>query len=372
MSQRLILIIALTCAPAVFAKASQKGEVAPSEGMRKYAESLSFLLQNMGAPAARDQAIEKQVKQHLSNLMNISHEIQDTMLSMATDPLMRYLSLDIPQQFSRIEEAYSKGNPQIARQLLRNTSQYCLACHSSSASKHSSALQFSDPMPNLPPLEKAEYFSATRQHEKALLVYEQLLSQNNIARSEPQTWLSAISNMIALTVRMRQSPHLSLETSSRFLQEAKKLTGEQQAMLRAWRQSAQDWVAEGKQERKVDELLKHAQSLLAKGHNKNQSHSTHGFVDYLRVMNAVNELVMRTDQAALRAGAFRLAGQAMEKMAGVYVWMRPDVYYEACIRSHPKSKEASRCWQDLSSHLQISPEALQKLPWYQNLQSLVR
>lgn len=316
--------------------------------MQKYAENLAILLQNLRAFENNPNKEQKNaVIQALEQLKGLSHNVQATMVYYSVDPVMRYLSLDLPKQFSRIETAYTSGNYNHARYLLRQTTQYCVGCHSASANKNSTQLNFAEPLQNLSELEKAEYYSATRRHEKAMLAYEKFLTDKKFKISQPELWLKAVQNLLAITIRMRNDAPTTLEMISTLLEEGSYLP-QQKDMLRSWRASAKSWSLEKiNQKLSTEELFKKAQGLLDKGDALSAKVENLGYIEYMRAMTLYNELAMSNAPDALKAISYLKTGQTSENLKDVFIWMRPEAYYEACIRLRPHFPEAKACWKQL-------------------------
>lgn len=313
--------------------------------MQKFSENLSLLLLNLNAFQSTPPPEQKnKVIGALRELKGLSHAFQPTMGIYAVDPIMKYISLDLPQQFGKIESAYTSGNYPQARYLLRQTTQLCVGCHSSSANKQSAVLQFSEPVNHLSHLEKAEYFAATRRHEEAMLAYEKALSDKQFKSSQPELWAKAVENLLAITIRIRNDAHITLEMCSSLLEEGGH-NPDQKEMLQTWRASAKAWTQESLgQKLKGSETLTKAQALFEKGEVLGKKSSSFGYIEYLRAMSLLNELAMSPEPDALKAKAFALAGQTSERLKDIFLWLHPDAYYEACIRSNPRSPEAKACW----------------------------
>ncbi len=328
--------------------------------MQKFAEQLSFLLQNMPAMGQPSAEQKSKVLQSLQLLKNSSHQVQSTMQLYAVDPVMRYLSLDLPRHFAGIESAYSQGQYAQARYLLRKTTQTCVACHSASSNKNSAVMSFPEPMAGIGQLERAEYFAATRRHEEAMLAYEKMLKDRDFKTAQPERWTEALSNLIAITIRLRNSPHVTLEMLSSLLEEPA-LRPEQKAMLQAWRAEAKTWTQEKLNPKlsSTDILLK-AQSLYQEGLQASKKIPQGGYIAYLRAMTLLNELAMSSAPEELKANGFYLSGEIAQKLKDIQIWSHPEAYYEACIRSRPHSAQSQKCWGSVKS-LALTPEQSKQL-----------
>lgn len=312
--------------------------------MQKYAENLAVLLLNIGAleqtPAEES---KKAVLDALAQLKAMSHTMQSSVSVYTVDPIMPYLTLDVAAQFARVEAAYLSGNRLHARYLLRQTTQACMGCHAAATNKNSARMQFPEPAPQISELEKAAYYSATRRHEEAILAYERYLKDPNLKIAQPALWQDAMEDLLALTIRLRQSSSTTLEMISAILQEGG-YTPEQSELLKVWRMSAKSWSQEKLNPGLQGEaLFAKAQALAAAGDSLASKGPKRGYIEWMRVMGLINELSRSQASEAIKAEGYRLAGEVSGKLKGNLAWMHPEAYFEACIRLKPHSPLAQSC-----------------------------
>jgi len=346
----LILILALAgsippaAAKTDSAKTVSEPPLAARPTMQKYAENVAILLQNLKAFDNNPNKEQKQsVVQALTTLKGLSHDVRPTLDLYALDPVMRYLSIDLTAQFNKIEEAYQTANYPYARYLLRQTTQYCVGCHAASSIKHSAVVMFKEPSGTMSELERAEYFSATRRHEEAMLAYERFLSDKKFKKAQPELWEKAVQNLLGITIRIRQDASITLEMVSALLDEGG-YSPKQTEMLQVWRSSAKAWQLEGLDKKgKAPEMLEKARQLMLKGQKIQERGRNFGFIEYMRAASLLNEVALSDIPDDLKAQAYLLTGQTSENLRDVFLWMHPEAYYEACIRIKPKSREAKEC-----------------------------
>ncbi len=335
--------------PSQKAQTDQSQSVRPT--MQKYSENVGILLQNMRG-FEENPSPEKKVKvlATLKILKGLSHNVQASLANYEVDPVMKSLSLDLPQQFARIETAYEGRRFDYAYFLLRQTTQYCIACHASSSIKQSAPLSFPQPIAHLSDMEKAEYFGATRQHEQAMLAYEHFLADKELQIAEADLWLKAMSNLLAITIRIRNDAAMTLEMISARLEKGPYLP-RQMELLQTWRNSAKQWSLEPlKQQRSSEELLLKAETLLDSGRSLALKGVGFGIVDLMRAMNLLNEINMSQTSLKVKAKAYLLSGRASEYLNDLFVWMHPETYYEACIRIHSQTRDAKECLKALEEY----------------------
>jgi hypothetical protein len=358
----LFLILALAggvqpaAVPTEATKTSNEPAPAARPTMQKYAENVAILLQNLRAFDNNPSKEQKQsVTQALATLKGLSHDVRPTLDLYAVDPVMRHLSIDLTTQFTKIEDAYNAGNYPYSRYLLRQTTQYCVGCHAASSVKHSAVVMFKEPSGNLSELERAEYFSATRRHEEAMIAYEKFLSDKKFKKAQPELWEKAVQNLLAITIRIRQDASITLEMISALLDEGG-YTPQQTEMLQVWRQSAKAWQREPLDKKiKGKEALEKVRQMMGKGQKLNERGTNFGFIEYMRAGSLLNELAMSDMADALKAQAYLLTGQTSENLRDLFLWMRPEAYYEACIRIRPRTPEARECRKQWEFYQQKNP-----------------
>ncbi len=311
--------------------------------LQKFADNLAILLLSLGAYNDPTSDQKNRIVIALNKLKVLAPEVQPQILSHATDPVMRFLSWDMPKQFLRIEAAVNAGTYNYARYLLRQTTQFSVGLHSTNGPKNPNILQFPEPPNNMSELEKAEYYAAIKRYEEAMLAYERVLGDKQFKIRRPELWLKAVENLMAITIRIRKNAHITLEMSSALLEEGG-YTNSQKEMLQAWRNSAKVWTAEEiNQKFSGADLLTKAQQIIEKGNQLTVKGENFGSIEYMRAIALLSDLAQSNEPDALKSRSFLLAGKTSEKLRNVFLWMYSDAYYEACIRAHPHSAESREC-----------------------------
>lgn len=329
------------------------------QNLKTAGEELGSILQ-FGTAFENPSSDQKaRIIQSFKNLEAISHAAKTTAaMKSAVDPVMRYVSLDMPAQFARLQSVYSKGNYAHARYIFKQTVHYCVSCHVVASPKNPGLLPFPAPLKGTSELEKAEYFADSRKLKDAMLAYEKALVNKQFMVSQPQQWMTALENLLAITITDRNDAHITLEMCSRLLENGG-LSAQQKDLLTSWRTSAKSWTKEKLKPRYNGAgFLSRAQQLIEQGNALSQKGRSWGYVEYLRAMNMVNELAIRGETEMLKASGFRLAGEVSEKLKSVTVWMYPEVYYEACVRAVPHTSESQRCWKNYEAFQSREPHTL--------------
>jgi hypothetical protein len=175
-------------------------------------------------------------------------------------------------------------------------------------------------------LEQAEYFAATRQFDRAVIHFENGLKDPAWAKAHSARWNDAIQKLLAIVVRVRKSPSLSMEMVSRFLDTAsypRELAG----AARLWRGHLKEWRAEAPGSESMESasrLIERADALVSRG----DPHA--GFVLYLRASSILHERLAVERASRERGRMLYLAGVASQALKDTNFWALPEELFRAC------------------------------------------
>jgi tetratricopeptide (TPR) repeat protein len=328
-------------APVMAPNAAAPGD--SKAALQKFADGLAIILLNLGPSQDPTPEQKNRIMIALKNMKGIAADVQPLLVASGADPVMRYITFDLFKQLLRLEAAISTGTFPYARYLLRQITHSTIPWQAGQTAKTPGILQFTEPPASLGELEKAEYYAAIKRYEEAMLAYERVLNDKQFRKARPDVWERAVENLMAITIRVRNDAHITLEMTSALRDESVSSPA-QKEMLLAWRNSAKAWTTEVvNQKMSGTDLLNKAQQLIEKGQQLNSKGRNLGMIEYLRGMSLLNELAMTQEPDALKARGFQLNGKTSEKLRHVSIWMHADAYYEACIRARPHSVESREC-----------------------------
>jgi hypothetical protein len=81
---------------------------------------------------------------------------------------------------------------------------------------------------------------------------------------------------------------------------------------------------------------------------------------------------MSGESDALKAQGYLLTGETSEKLRNIFLWMHPEAYYEACIRSRPRSMEAKKCYKNIEAYQAKNKDVLLEKDVLRQLSELAR
>jgi hypothetical protein len=312
--------------------------------------TLSRLIPAIASQEAPDGAQQAELLAFSRDLSRMAHEVSGSKKTPNADPALRFVSREFRKDMAEATRALERGDWAAGRERLRATTRYCLGCHSLHASSRNDAPAFR--LPGRPgsysELERAEFYAATRQFALAIIHFENALKDPRWAREHPAQWNDAVQKLLAIVVRVRGNPSLTLEMISRFFDTAS-YPRELAHAARLWRGQAKAWRLERRAEGRepsADRRLARAASLLEQAEALLRSQGPHsGFILYLRASSILHDLMAAPPRGVPMERILYLAGLASEGMAQTNFWTLPVDFFRACVRvsPDPRGEWAARC-----------------------------
>ncbi len=256
------------------------------------------------------------------------------------------------------ETNYRAGYKDYARSQLRTVTGFCMACHT----RGEMAQEFKDSedlvmKAKLTPLQKAEYFAATRQFDRALEYYDQVVSQPAADEVAIRDINRVVRSYLNVAVRVKQDP----KTAFAFVTKVSGIKGVAEFYEREiaqWKKDLASWMQEKKpaKGRSAAVLVAEAQGLVNRARKSQMYPADHSAdISYLRATNALHESLERDpgSSAQQRAEAFYLLGTSYEALNEPLLWDLGPLYYEACIRDWPHSEQSFKCFKRMASSIYI-------------------
>jgi hypothetical protein len=272
------------------------------------------------------------------------------------DPGMAMMMSRFEDDVDRALEGLKTGNRDYARSILRDTTAYCIHCHTASHNgPEFPKLNLNINVAELNPLDRAEFFTATRQFDRALEEYIRVINNEPVAKADPFEWERAARSALAIVVRVKGDPKAA-QTLIDAISKNHSAPKSVKDALPAWNKSIHEWM---KEKRPLVfspiEQLELAEKLVAKAERSQEYPLDHSQdILYFRASSLLADLLAkrgRVDETT--AKALYLAGQASEATRDMSFWTLHETYYERCIVSHPHSDIARKCWGRLSDSITL-------------------
>lgn len=289
------------------------------------------------------QRIEKNTKK----LAELTHDMPNEKLSGNADASITLISGVFKDEITLAYDHLINGHRQYARAVLKSVPRYCIACHTRSAnSLDLSSLQQKVPEVLETSLEKAEFFDATWQFDKALDEFQKILADPQNVKDHELEWQRAAYYAIATSVRVKRDPERAMTIVNLVLKstEAPQFVKSQ---ARQWKMSLEQWKnEEPKDLTTANVLLNEAERLTALASQLQEYQSDHSTdILYLRATSCLHDFLSSYPDSPDVAKALLLLGNCYEALQAPELWNIHELYYEACIRKSPYTEIAQTCYE---------------------------
>jgi hypothetical protein len=335
MKLALLILLGFSC------PLNAKEEVATWHGsMRKMAVSMTELIPELSRPevflSSEDKA--KTIKKSKAFLGYV-HKIKENTAPPTQDPIVSMMSGDLKNQIEAAIRKMEVGNWSRGAQQMLAVSNHCIGCHTLTQGPATAIIK--EKLDGFSHIQKANFYAATRQFDRAVVNYEYALADKKWATDHENEWVETFKRLLAITVRTRNSPNLTLELISRFF-DTKVYSESLKPTVLVWRQHSKEWATEreNKKERLdlngVRALIEKADSLQIK--NKGPV----SFLLYLRASSLLHSLLSKPADSKNQE-VLLLSGQIAEVLAEQNFWVYSEHYYRRCVELDPKSKFGITC-----------------------------
>jgi hypothetical protein len=332
----------------ILAACSQAPKEKPTwhESMRELSEVLSDLMPMLVLNRVDDSPATRQKIQALTlQLSKLTHGIGGDTAVPSQDASVKLMAREFKIEIQTIQKLMSENKWPQAQNHLRVATQYCLACHTTTASASSGyTFNLKSNLRGFSHYDKAVYYTAVRQFENALVEYEYALTDKKWAAEQPASWNKGIMGILAITTRVKNDPNLGTEMISRFF-DSKTYPQDLAPAARVWRAHTVAWEREKTAEQslgKVEGWLKEAEKLKATPQAD--------LILSLRASSVLNELLrVGTLKGADLQKAYFYSGQLAARLADLNVSGFARDYYGLCVQQNAKTSWGKKCQAQLSA-----------------------
>ena len=292
----------------------------------------------------------KRIEENVKRLAGLAHEMPTgafaqakTELAADQDPSLTLISGLFKNEALLALTHLRSGHRAYARNVLKTIPNFCIACHTRSTGLDLSSVQEHVPK-SLTPFERAQFFDATRQFDRALDEFEKILS-NAPTVDRPLEWERAARDGIATAVRVKRDPQRALALVDRVLSSPVAPVFLKENALH-WKTSLEEWKNEQPEKSSTaDSLFSEGKKLVAQARNLQEYPSDRSAdVLYLRASAVLHDFLSRFPDEARVGEVLLLTGMCYESLEDLQVWSMHDLYYEACVRKVPHTPVAHACY----------------------------
>jgi hypothetical protein len=193
--------------------------------------------------------------------------------------------------------------------------------------------------------ERAEFFAASRQFDRAATELNKLVSDPSFAASRPLAWEKAVNHALVMAVRTQRNPGRAIEIVSA-VQDTPSAPYFFKQNAAQWKKSLQDWQNEANRTPKTEEgLFAEATRLIAKARElQKYPVDRSGDIYYLRASAVIHELLQVAPNGDRAPEALMLAGMCYEVLSPLKLDDLHELYYAACVRKAPHTPMAEICY----------------------------
>lgn len=341
------LILALLLSTHCYAEEAKTQNKIPEKMQQLYAALGDILVYSSSPDRFSDKSNRSKIEDHLKTLSTLSHSMNDREFKgEKSDPTLSILSGYLNEETKTAYTAFKNGKTEFARGIVRGIPGTCIACHS----RNDSGAQFDklgiDPSDsNLKPLERAEFYAATRQFDRAEKEFLKIIEDDQIASTDPYTWEHAIRQSITIAVRVKKDPALAKKIVETALN-SKKSAYYVRADLKQWKTSIEQWTKELKKTPKSENgFLAEGMRLITDAHKLQKYPMDHSAdILYLRASNVFYDLIQKAPAGKHISQALMMQGVCNEVLSPRGFEDLHRLYYESCIRKSPHSPIAMDCY----------------------------
>lgn len=260
------------------------------------------------------------------------------------DPLVKYYLDNLKEGGQQGLRALNEGHLDYSRNILKDSMGACFNCHTTTqlGPQNTFSTTKLDSSFRIYPTEKADYYVATRQYDQAIKVLESVLEKPELLAEQPHEQMLAMKKYLALMVRVRKEPTRAGDTISKYLKNGNPpyfVASEAEA----WIKSLRKWAGEKKKQPKP---LQKAKDLMKQASRSQAGAYQAGYVENLRATALLHEALVQTKKSGEKAEIYRMLGDSYDIVSDLGMWDLPEAYYEACVRTAPKTKVAQTCYRN--------------------------
>lgn len=338
-----------------------------NQKMRSLLQTLTDLLVDISSDEAYNSPKNfKRIEKNAENLSKLAHGLKDPQLkSVISDPSLKIVTEVFDQEARHAYQTLIRGNRAYAREVLRSMTGYCAACHTQGSSGPRFAnLEANEKVSRLRPLEKAAYYTASRQFDRASTEYKQILSDST-SSGQIFDFERAARAGLAIAVRVDGDPDRALSIANQILIAPKSPQFLKQQATQ-WKQSLAQWKSEKAPSlQSEDQFFSEASRLIEAAAALQKYPADHSAdILYLRASRVLHDLLNQFPQGKLSADALYLSGVCYEVLQGLGLWHIHEFYYLVCIERRPHSEISAQCYRryEESVYLGYSGSAGTELP----------
>ncbi len=331
----------------------ESAEISPNEKGVLWSQKMQDLyttLADLLTDVASDQRFKNpknysRIQNNANKLLTLTHDMDRSEKIPDGDPTLPIVGNILHSNLEQAATQLKAGNRAYARTILRSVPGYCIACHT----RNMSGPQFSKlplaPKGKLSPLERGEFFTATRQFDRAQKEFLSVI-QGSAEGTGIWDWDSSIRQALSIAIRVKKDPDQTKEIVQNVLRSPIAPTFMKDD-AKTWLSSVQEWQKESSRRTPTEDGLYIEAARLMDKAREIQKYPMDRSADvyFLRAGAVLHELLQVAPKGQRAPEALLLTGIVYEVMNPIQTDNLHEIYYETCIRKVPHTALAEVCYQ---------------------------
>lgn len=352
MKQHRIFFVAAVTLFSISSFAEERGELKAT--MKKNFDALMSLQEFVANPKAfSDPGNRDEIQKSLDSMSSLKHVFPQKMAEQ--EPGLAAISSLFSSYLKDVQGSFKAGaSGNFVRNQIRTMTGFCLSCHTRVSTNQSFVDMASKvEASNLTAIEKAEFYAATRQFDKAIKAYDDLISKMEPGEFGHIELGRAVRQVLSITIRIKQDAKATFYILEK-LASRDDIPEFFRRYITQWKADVTKWTQEKKRAKEMSaaELVEKAKSLIAEA-SKRQLFPVDpvGDVNFLRATNLLHEALQKDPKGKFRGEALYSLGSCYDALQDPLLWALDSLYFEACVREFPHSDVAKRCYRRYATKL---------------------
>ena len=287
------------------------------------------------------------IESAFKSLLDASHQIPPHPQSPnEEDPAISILGPFLSEQIQTTLSAFQLGQFEFSRKSTRSITRTCFTCHSKEPLPLLNAdPSFSTLIQKLPPLEQARYHVTTHQIDAALKIYETLLFNPELIKSDFLTWDHARLECLTLLLRVKRDPNAALQ----LIQRIKSLSSTPKYIQRElveWGNDLSQWEKTKTVSSNSTSQMKMIRDLFRAAMKRRTFPFDHSAdMSFLRLTSILFEFMRKNPKSNDLPEVHYMQGVAHETLGTPPFENLHEIFYESCIKNRPHSELSLKCYE---------------------------
>lgn len=262
------------------------------------------------------------------------------------DPLMVYSINNLKQDLKAADESFNAKQYSYSRGMIKASLNHCFRCHTrNSAGVEYNYWALNTSGLDIPANEKAELLVATRQYQKAADVLKSSLRTEMASYYKtPYLREKTLKQLMVVLVRAKDDPQQAYKELNEVMSK-QEVPAYLMQYIEEWERSVKSWMQEKKEYKNINKALRDINKVFSKADKITKTRPQEAaFVEYLRLTSMLHKaLGLNPNQKQLATIYYQL-GKSYAAIKDSGFWELPEIYFESCIYSRPKTKIAKKCY----------------------------